>query len=131
MTRKENQEKEQENKMVIIIERKTGGKMRAKEGDRVKSLERLAPIPPLLFLCGARLCPHLHPALVTSNSHCLDIYLPACALIQGHTGQGKEGGRKERGKKEGGFLQPRKLNSESGGGGHRKKWGRRLRLIDL
>lgn len=47
MTRKENQEKEQENKMAIIIERKMGEKNGKEELQSQKSLERLAPTPPL------------------------------------------------------------------------------------
>lgn len=87
------------------------GEIKEKWGQRreihsQKSLERLALTPSQPHsLCGDSLCPHLDPALASSNCHCPDIYLPAFALAQGHTGQGKEGGRKgERGKKKGGGI---------------------------
>lgn len=113
--------------------------MGAKEGDTKSETSReagtafLLPTPcPLPFSgpAGALtlILPWLHPTVAALTSACLPV--PSLKDTQGK--RRKEGGReRERRTKEGGFLQPGKQNSESGGKKHRKKRGRRLRFIDL
>lgn len=97
-----------ENKMVIIIERKTGEKMGTKEEiQSQKSLEKLAPTPPphtpIPFVgpvCALTLIlPWSHPTGTVLTS----TYLPVPSLKDIPGRERKEGGR-ERGKKEGDFC---------------------------
>ena len=112
--------------------------MGAKEGDTKSETSREAgtafplrtPCPlPFAGPAGALtlILPWLHPTVAALTSACLPV--PSLKDTQGK--RRKEGGRERERRKEGGFLQPGKQNSESGGKKHRKKRGRRLRFIDL
>lgn len=118
-------------KLVTIIKRRNQRKMEAKEEIQSEISREVTLTPPPTHIPFAGLVcvftlilPWPYPTVTALPSTCL----PACALAQGQTRQGKEGGREREGtRKEGGFLQPRKQNSEkcvwggnterSGGGG--------------